>query len=616
MNYRIVQSSFNLVRSNRAGYTKARGTGRAGSGTPRSTTLTWNGAGGDDNWSTSLNWAGNTPINGDSLVFTGGTRLTPVNNISSLTLMSIAFPGGSVFTVSGNQVTIANGSLYSTSPVQQTISNPIAITGVLALSSTSAQSFSVTGAISGSGSITKSGSGFIQLGVDAGGTTGTYSGGTTITDGTLRMSQQCDNVLGAGTITINGAAAILSMNRIALANSVVIGASGGRLHTDNGFGCSVSGGITLNGPGVLDTQFNCTYSGVISGTGTLTQLNSSTATLSATTNTYTGATVVTAGTLKITGTGTSTPSYAISSGAVLEFSLAADTIYSVNQSFTGTGILRKTGTAALIWGSSALTMGLGSGALIDVVAGSFVGGSFANDVWTSNLSDLTVASGASFSTVESNVRVNKVSGAGSISTGYPGAGYVEFAIGVDNGTGATFSGPITDSAGAGSLRKTGTGTQTLSGASTYTGTTTVSGGTLSITGSLSASSAVTCDGGTLMGTGTVGNVTVANTAGSSIQGGTGAAGTLTTGTLTFNGSTAALKVKTNGSSTVSVVAATTVTLGSVTVNFDTGLALTAGTYNVITGSSMSGTATQGTLPPGRSWTSLTVVANNLVDVLA
>jgi autotransporter-associated beta strand protein len=613
---RIVQSSFNLLRSNRAGYTKSRGTGGSSPGVPRSTTLNWNGAGGDDNWSTSLNWGGNTPINGDSLVFSGGSRLTPVNNVSSLTLMSIAFTSGSVFSVSGNQVSLSNGALSSTSPVQQTIANALAITGALSVSTSSSQAFNITGVISGSGSIVKSGTGSTQFGVDAAGTTGTYSGGTTITAGTLRMAQQCNNVLGAGAITINGATAILSMNRIDLANAVVIGASGGRIHTDNGFGCSVSGTVALNGPCVLDTQFNCTYSNVISGTGSLTQLNTSTATLSATTNTYSGATIITAGTLKITGTASSTPSYAISSGAVLEFSLAADSAYSANQAFTGTGTLRKTGTAALIWGSSVLSMGLGSGALIDVVAGSFVGGSFANDSWTGNLSDLTVASGASFSSVEANVLVNKISGAGGISTGYPGAGYVELTIGVDNGTGATFSGPISDSSGTGNIRKVGTGTQTLSGTSTYTGYTNVHGGVLSVTGTLSASSAVSVNGGGLQGTGTVGAVTVSNTAGSSIAGGTGAAGTLTTGTLTFSGSTAKLKVNTNGSTTVSVVAATTVTLGSVTVDFNTGLNLNAGTYNVITGSSMSGTATQGTLPPGRSWTSLTVVANNLVAVLA
>lgn len=462
-------------------------------------TRTWSGAGGDSNWSTSSNWSGIAPINGDSLIFTGATRLTPVNNITSLTLISIAFPGSSTFAVSGNQILMPTGSITSSSTVAQGLATPVAVSGSLTVGGTSAVDLTLSGVVSGAGTLTKTG-----------------------------------------------------INTVAIT----------------------------------------------------------------TTPTYTGATTISAGALKLAVTGMSSVSYAIASGAVLEFSPATATSGVSSTTITGAGTMRKTGAGALVFGSPSLTMSMGAGGLIDVVTGEFTGGNFANEVWTSNLADLAIASGAIFDGIEANVRVNSLSGAGSLKTGYAGAGYTEMVIGANNGTGATFSGVAADSVNAGSIRKAGTGTQTLSGANTYTGTTTVAGGTLSVTGSLSASSAVTCDGGTLMGTGTVGNVTVANTTGSAIQGGVGASGTLTTGTLTFNGATSALKVKTNGASAVSVVAATTVTLGSVTVNFDTSLALTAGTYSVITGTSMSGTATQGTLPPGRTWTSLTVVTNNLVAVLA
>ena len=96
-----------------------------------------------------------------------------------------------------------------------------------------------------------------------------------------------------------------------------------------------------------------------------------------------------------------------------------------------------------------------------------------------NLSDLNVAASATFNTVEANVRVNKITGSGTIATGLSGAGYQNLTIGADNGS-SSFGGVITDSLAPGNLVKVGTGTITLTGASTYTGTTTVEAGTLSL----------------------------------------------------------------------------------------------------------------------------------------
>lgn len=167
----------------------------------------------------------------------------------------------------------------------------------------------------------------------------------------------------------------------------------------------------------------------------------------------------------------------------------------------------------------------------------------------------------------------------------------------------------------GIVTKIGSGTLTLSGVSTYTGTTNISAGTLLLTGTLASS--VNINGGTLLGTGTVSNaVTVSNTTSSIIQGGTGAgtATTLNVGNLTFNGSTSALNVTSNGTTAPSLVASTgTVTLGGATVNLLG--ALNAGTYNLITASSMSGTVVVGTNSTGRSVSSCQVSGNNLVLVL-
>ncbi|MEY4242936.1 MAG: hypothetical protein RLZZ245_521, partial [Verrucomicrobiota bacterium] len=112
--------------------------------------------------------------------------------------------------------------------------------------------------------------------------------------------------------------------------------------------------------------------------------------------------------------------------------------------FSGTGILTKTGAGSVIWAAGSATFALGAGSLIDLQEGVFGGGANANENWTNNLAGLNVASGAIFNGVEANVRVDALTGAGTVTSGYPGAGYENFTFGVNNGSG-TFSGSLTDS---------------------------------------------------------------------------------------------------------------------------------------------------------------------------
>jgi fibronectin-binding autotransporter adhesin len=99
-------------------------------------------------------------------------------------------------------------------------------------------------------------------------------------------------------------------------------------------------------------------------------------------------------------------------------------------------------------------------------------------------------------------------------------------------------------------------------------------------------------------------------------GGFGTVTAMTSSTLTFTDATSKLRVETNGTNAVSTVSSGAVALNGVTVDFNSAQSLAAGTYTLIFGTSMSGTAAQGTLPIGRAWVSLTVVANNLVAVLS
>jgi outer membrane autotransporter protein len=87
--------------------------------------------------------------------------------------------------------------------------------------------------------------------------------------------------------------------------------------------------------------------------------------------------------------------------------------------------------------------------------------------------------------------------------------------------------------GNGSLLKTGTGTVTLSGNNTHTGATNINAGKLDVNGTLTSSATSVNSGGTLGGTGALGNVTI--NSGGTIAPGTLAVGNLTVGNLVLNG---------------------------------------------------------------------------------
>ncbi len=75
---------------------------------------TWTGIGTDGNWSTAANWNTGAPVNNDSVLFTGLTRLTNTNNIANLVLNGIAFTS-SGFTLNGTNFLKSNGGAMDTS---------------------------------------------------------------------------------------------------------------------------------------------------------------------------------------------------------------------------------------------------------------------------------------------------------------------------------------------------------------------------------------------------------------------------------------------------------------------------------------------------------------------
>lgn len=348
-----------------------------------------------------------------------------------------------------------------------------------------------SGAISGTGKLVKDGAGTLGLSGNNG-----YAGGTVLNSGILSIDS--DTALGTGTITINGGNIRAGGAPRTLANNLILNDSFtlGRLTFFTG-SVTLTNTVTITS-GNPDTSGPQTsgFSGVISGNHGLTfseGANPTGLTVLSGNNTYTGLTTISSGTVRVMGNIASS-GFSIGSGAVLELNqTSGNREYDTAMTISGAGTLRKTGAGQTIWAASAGTFAMDSGSLIDVQEGTFVAGSWANENWTANKSDLHVAVGAAFYGAEANVRVDALTGSGSVISGLDHPAYQNFTFGVDNGSGV-FAGALSDTdAVAGHIAhyvKAGAGTQILTGSSSLAGTVTIEGGVLQIgdggTGALSA----------------------------------------------------------------------------------------------------------------------------------
>jgi fibronectin-binding autotransporter adhesin len=223
-----------------------------------------------------------------------------------------------------------------------------------------------------------------------------------------------------------------------------------------GSATSLQGNIVNNAEVAFDQGKTAgTYAGTMSGTGKLRKIGTGTLTLSSA-NSYSGGTLVDAGTLTTDTTGAlGTGPASIASGATLQFGGKADA-GKLAIANAGTLSLQDTASAA----SATVTNAAGGQVRIDLTtAGTSIGSlGGAGDV---------------------------VLGTKALTTG---------ALGTDN----TISGAITGTTG--SLVKVGAGTLTLAGTANYAGETRVTGGTLkagAINAFSAASSAVVASGATL-----------------------------------------------------------------------------------------------------------------------
>ena len=196
----------------------------------------------------------------------------------------------------------------------------------------------------------------------------TYTGGTTISAGTLQIGNGgttgslvgniVDNgalifnrsnavtyggaVSGSGTLTKQGAGTLTLTGANTYTGGTTIAA--GTLQIGNGGTTgSLVGDIVDNGALIFNRSNAVTYDGTISGTGTLTKQGASTLTLTGN-NIYTGGTTISAGTL-IIGNGGTTGSLVgnIVDNWILTFNRSDDVTY--GGTISGTGTLTKQGSA-------------------------------------------------------------------------------------------------------------------------------------------------------------------------------------------------------------------------------------------------------------------------------
>ena len=338
----------------------------------------------------------------------------------------------------------------------------------------------------------------------------TYTGATTGSSGGLNI--QNNTALGSGTVTISSGAALQLQSGIAVNNVLNLAGSGVnndgalrnisgtntysgpinltgaiRINADAGSLYLTSGSIALGANTVtLGGGGNIVINSILSGSGGgLTKDGGGNVTLTAS-NSYTGLTIISSGTLSIgDGTAGNDGSIASSSSINLENAFSS-LVYNLSSTATRT-------YSNLIFGSGSLTVS-GSGTLTLAGTNTYTGPTLVTSsgalIFASNsslgsspISDRSIAGGITLPLTGGTATIPGITGtstgnftpiflnSGSISTLVlnPGAG-------ISNSSSAI----INDGLAPMGLTKNGAGTQILTGANSYTGPTTISSGTLSV----------------------------------------------------------------------------------------------------------------------------------------
>ena len=503
-------------------------------------------------------YAGGTAVNSGATLRLGNAGALGATNGGTTNV------SGSTLDLNGQTVTTSetlsiagtgvggSGALINSSTNAASFAGAVTLTNATTINTTNAAgNITLGGAVGGTASLTKTGTGILILSAS-----NNYSGGTTLSGGTLAVSNNAS--LGSGTLTIgNGTRLASAGGTRTLANAVVVNGNftvGGSVGASAAAPVNFTGGVDLGGSTRTITFNNSsTLSGVVSNGGLIISSDLSTRifTLSAS-NTFTGGVTVNGGALRFNGAGAlvSTSSIVLvgsSSSAELDItnisassftigSLAstnttstvdlgaknlivggnnASTAYAGDITGTG-GSLTKNGTGTLTLSKSSTYTGgttLNAGALA-------ISNDSALGTGTLTIGGGTIGALGSTRTLSNAVVIN-----GDAVLGLGGGSGASIVL---NGNidlaGATRTITLGNSATAGGVISNGgltvdsasTGNSfTITNAATYAGPTTLRGGTLALTGAGSiASSALDLTGSTTNATLDISGVTTSATVGS------------------------------------------------------------------------------------------------------
>lgn len=451
-------------------------------------------------WSSSGNWSGGLPSEGNNAVFYGPTA--SVFAISGANANRVA--GGLEFLGSDSQsvsITIADATTSTSTRTLRIYSGTATSGGDIVVDSGASGTFSIlafdtagprqliwgpgvaqTAPVENHSILNNSTTATLVIGVEQ------YQNSATATTA-LNLTYG-----GAGNINVTAPINVNTTGGGRTVNLIKQDAGTLTLSATNGYNGSttISGGVLQLGDGgttgslvstslvtnnatlTFNRSDNPVVANTITGSGAVRQVGSGTTILTGA-NDYTGPTTITGGTLQIGNAGSlgSITSDVSLEGGNLTFAKTGTTTYGGSISGT-TGVFQKLNSGTLILTGVSSFSGTTS---IQSTANNNIRLANTNALQNSTVS-VSVTNGLQFDTATNSYTIGALSGGSNFAVQNISAGAVALRAGNNNAS-TTYSGVMS---GTGSLVKIGSGTLTLSGSNAFTGDTTISAGTVLLSG--------------------------------------------------------------------------------------------------------------------------------------